>query len=116
MKLGISTIEQLVITDAAGPDPIRVMIENYDLGQGRITITVWGRAWTAAWFAMAGASVEVFFANAGPDYILSNMVNSMAPTLKRNKKHDDAYLTRIIIATQEGLRRYTRHKIHGAPL
>ncbi len=116
MKLGLTTIQQLTITDVDGLDPIRVMIENYEPGQGRITITCYGRAWTAAWFAMSGASVEVFFANAGPDYIIGNLVCHMAPTLKRDRKHEETYLTRIIVATQEALRRYTRHQIHGTPL
>lgn len=113
MKLTASTIQQLLIEDVPGLDPVRVVWENYQPGQGRITVTCYGRAWTAAWFAMAGASIEVFFADAGPDYILSNMVSHMAPGLKAHKKHDEAYLTRIIVAVQEALRRHTRMQLHG---
>lgn len=116
MNIVQGTITQLTISDAPRLDPIRVMIENYVPGQGRITITCYGRAWTAAWFGMSGASVEVFFANAGTGYIIGNLVSNMAPGLKRYQKHDDEYLTRIVVAVQEALRRYTRHQIHGVPL
>lgn len=104
MNITATTIKQLLIDGVPGLDPVRVMVENYEPGQGRITITCWGRAWTAAWFAMSGKSIEQFVAEAYPDYVLSNMKSAMAPGLKRNQKHDDAYLIRIIVAVQEALR------------
>ena len=115
MKITASTIQQLLIEDLPGLDPVRVVWENYNLGQGRITVTCYGRAWTTAWFAMGQSTIEQFFIFASPDYILSNMATYMAPGLKANKKHDEAYLTRIIIAVQEALRRHTREQIHGIP-
>ncbi|ECD3753445.1 hypothetical protein E0S44_14755 [Salmonella enterica subsp. enterica serovar Orion] len=47
-----------IITGAERLDPVRVMIENYEPGKGRITITCYGKAWTAAWFAMGGDTVQ----------------------------------------------------------
>lgn len=104
MIITTTTIKQLVITDAPRLDPIRVMLENYEPGQGRITVTCWGRAWTAAWFAMSGRSIEQFVAEAYPEYVLDNMKSNMAPGLKRDQKREDAYLIRIIVAVQEALR------------
>ena len=100
MKVTTSTIKQLLIENAPSLDPIRVMLENYNLGQGRITVTCYGRAWTAAWFAMGNETIEQFIASSGTDYILGNMVSHMTPGLKANKKHEEVYLTRIIDAVK----------------
>lgn len=53
MSVTVEKIDVLsfVITGAERLDPVRVMIENYEPGKGRITITCYGKAWTAAWFA-----------------------------------------------------------------
>lgn len=113
MKITTNIIQQLMIDDVAGLDPVRVMWEDYQPGQGRITITCYGRAWTTAWFAMAGAEIRVFFMSASPEYVLSNLVGNMAPGLKRNQRSDEAYLLRIIIAVQEAFRRQVREELHG---
>lgn len=57
MSVTVEKIDVLsfVITGAERLDPVRVMIENYEPGKGRITITCYGKAWTAAWFAILAA-------------------------------------------------------------
>ena len=52
MKIEKIDVLSFVLTDLERLDPVRVMIENYEPGKGRITITCYGKAWTAAWFAM----------------------------------------------------------------
>ena len=54
MSVTVEKIDVLsfVITGAERLDPVRVMIENYEPGKGRITITCYGKAWTAAWAVM----------------------------------------------------------------
>lgn len=60
----------LVITGAERLDPVRVMIENYEPGKGRITITCYGKAWTAAWFAMGGDDVQTFIKRVSNEYLI----------------------------------------------
>lgn len=112
MLTSASTTKQLTITDAPDLDPIRVYLENYDPGQGRITITCYGRAWTAAWFAMRGKTIEQFFESCGADYLIGNLTNQLHQGLARNRKSDESYLLRIICAVQEGLRQH--HAVEAA--
>ncbi|MGR4048641.1 hypothetical protein [Kosakonia cowanii] len=51
-------------------DPVKVMIENYEPGKGRITITCYGKAWTGAWFAMGGDTVQKFLKRVSNDYLI----------------------------------------------
>jgi hypothetical protein len=104
MKVEVSQIKQLLISGVPGLDPVRVTVENYQPGQGRMTITCWGRAWTAAWFGMSGKTIEQFVTEAHPEYVLSNLTVNMAATLKRYKRHEDDYLIRIIKAVQGAFR------------
>lgn len=46
MKVERMDVMAFTITDVDRLDPIRVMIENYEPGKGRITITCFGKAWT----------------------------------------------------------------------
>ena len=58
MKVEKIDVLSFVLTDLERLDPVRVMIENYEPGKGRITIICYGKAWTAAWFAMGGDDVR----------------------------------------------------------
>ena len=60
MKVEKSDVLALTISDVERLDPVRVMIENYEPGKGRITVTCFGKAWTGAWFAMGGDTVQEF--------------------------------------------------------
>lgn len=58
------------VTGAECLDPVRVMIENYEPGKGCITITCYGKAWTGAWFAMGGDSVQEFIKRVSNEYLI----------------------------------------------
>ncbi|MCU3615930.1 hypothetical protein N8V88_23150, partial [Enterobacter hormaechei subsp. oharae] len=60
MKVEKSDVLAFTISDVERLDPVRVMIENYEPGKGRITITCFDKAWTGAWFAMGGDTVQDF--------------------------------------------------------
>lgn len=60
MKVEKSDVLAFTISDVERLDPVRVMIENYEPGKGRITVTCFGKAWTGAWFAMGGDTVQEF--------------------------------------------------------
>lgn len=78
MKVTTSTIQQLLITDVPNLDPIRVMIENFEPGQGMITITCYGESWSNYWGAMGGGStIEVFFTRASANYLAGKLGNGI---------------------------------------
>jgi hypothetical protein len=99
-ELEAKTITMLVLTGMNRLDPIRVMTEDYEPGKGRITITCYGRAWTAYWGGMSGKTVSQFFTSCDACYLLGNLSNGL-----KNTKAEDAYLIRIIEAVQAGLRK-----------
>ena len=79
MKITETKVQSLEITGVERLDPVRVVIENYEPGKGRITITCYGKAWTAAWFAMGGDTVQAFFIRVSNDYLIgcfAPMMNS----------------------------------------
>ncbi|MBV0620760.1 hypothetical protein KTO46_19645 [Klebsiella pneumoniae] len=70
MKVEKSDVVAFTISDVERLDPVRVMIENYEPGKGRITVTCFGKACTGAWFAMGGDSVQEFIKRVSNDYLI----------------------------------------------
>ncbi|QJT78208.1 hypothetical protein [Citrobacter freundii] len=70
MKVEKLDVLSFVLTHLERLDPVRVMIENYEPGKGRVTITCYGKAWTAAWFAMGGDDVQTFIKRVSNDYLI----------------------------------------------
>ena len=70
MKVEKSDVLAFTISDVERLDPVRVMIENYEPGKGRITITCFGKAWTGAWFAMGGDTVQEFIKRVSNEYLI----------------------------------------------
>ena len=70
MKVEKSDVLAFTISDVERLDPVRVMIENYEPGKGRITVTCFGKAWTGAWFAMGGDTVQEFIKRVSNDYLI----------------------------------------------
>ncbi|HEJ0157914.1 TPA: hypothetical protein SLO89_004301 [Klebsiella pneumoniae] len=70
MKVEKIDVLSFMLTDLERLDPVRVMIENYEPGKGRVTITCYGKAWTAAWFAMGGDDVQTFIKRVSNDYLI----------------------------------------------
>ena len=53
-------------------DEITVYLEDYDPGQGKITITCYGKSWTAFWGSM-GETIEKFFLRVDNGYLSKNL-------------------------------------------
>ncbi|EEM9676033.1 hypothetical protein GI383_19540 [Salmonella enterica] len=70
-----------IITGAERLDQVRVMIENYEPGKGRITITCFGKAWTGAWFAMGGDTVQEFIKRVSNEYLIGYFDPQMRSTV-----------------------------------
>lgn len=80
MKISKSTVEKLVITDAQMPeglgtlDPITVFAEDYGPGQGKITITCFGEAWSHYWSHMGEKTkLAEFFRKCDEDYLAGKL-------------------------------------------
>jgi len=71
MNITHSTIEQIVITDIARLDPVKVMIENIKPGVGNITITCFGKSWTSFWGSMSDRSIQEFFVDCNDSYLVN---------------------------------------------
>lgn len=106
MKLTTKTTKMLLIENIMKPpyrlDPIRVITENFEPGQGRIIITCYDTAWVAYWGAMGNKRVEEFFVSCNPEYLADNLIRSSRMC---QNKHAYAYLVRIAQAVQEALRK-----------
>ena len=85
MKVEKLDVLSFVLTDLERLDPVRVMIENYEPGKGRVTITCYGKAWTAAWFAMGGDDVQTFIKRMSNDYL----IGCLAPQLRSTVDDDN---------------------------
>lgn len=100
MKIKALTVKAFEISDLRAYDPIRVYIENYEPGKGRITISCYDAAWVGYWGAMAGRTIEQFFIDCDAGYLSGNL--SSASSLRSGEGHR-AYLIRIIFAVQQAL-------------
>ena len=96
-----STVTRIEITEAPRLDPIRVYIENYEPGKGRITISCYDAAWVGYWGGMSGDTIEAFFCRCHAEYLSGNL---LSPSGLRQGKNHTAYLIRIIEAVQQALR------------
>lgn len=101
MKITKKPLEMLVIEDLPNLDPVRVVLENFEPGKGRIIIVCYDAAWVGYWGAMGGDTVQDFFIRCDAGYLSQNL--SSAAGLSRDKRHQ-LYLIRIIEAVQAALR------------
>ena len=85
MKITETKVQSLEINEVESLDPIRVMAENYEPGQGRITITCYGKAWTSAWFAMGGDTVQQFLIRVSNDYL----IGCLSPMMRSEVEDDN---------------------------
>ena len=95
---GVGAVTRLYIEDAQSLDPITVLLEDFQIGVGRITIICWGEVWTSFWGAMSGQSVAVFFMYGNREYLVDRLLNG-----QRGTKAKKAYLFRIVDAVKAAL-------------
>lgn len=103
MNITTSTVQQFLISDVTGLDPIRVLIEDLAPGKGLLTVCcyhdAWAMAFTGYWGAMADRTLVQFLVDCDPDYIAGNLEWALPKTRKQTK-----YLIRIVVAMQAALR------------
>jgi hypothetical protein len=98
MKISPLNITTFEITEVHALDPIRVFMQDFGKGQGRLIIECYGRAWSNFWSAM-GTDLRTFLLAADADYIENALQYGQNP-----KKMDREYLQRIVKALQAALR------------
>jgi hypothetical protein len=101
MIVNQSTVTRLEITELQKLDPIRVYIEDYEPGKGRITISCYDGAWVGYWGGMGKRTLSQFFTCCDAEYLAGNL--GCASTLRQNES-SRKYLIRIIEAVQQALK------------
>lgn len=86
-----------IISGVERLDPVRVMIENYEPGRGRITVTCSGKAWTGSWFAMGGDSVQEFIKRVSNGYLIGYFDPGMESTVDDDNDANLAFVKTEII-------------------
>lgn len=89
------------VTGAERLDPVRVMIENYEPGKGRITVTCYGRAWTGAWFAMGGDTVQDFIKRVSNDYLIGCLAPRLESTIDDDNEANLNFVKQQIIKLRQ---------------
>ncbi|ELY3455769.1 hypothetical protein SMY44_000323 [Cronobacter sakazakii] len=97
MKVEKSNVLAFTISDVERLDPVRVMIENYEPGKGRITITCYGKAWTGAWFAMGDDSVQEFIKRVSNQYLIGYFDPQLQSTVDDDNEANLAFVKSEII-------------------
>lgn len=71
LRITKSVVTKILIEGADRLDPITVFLEDIKDGVGKITVSCFGRSWTAGWSAMGkGCTVSEFFCDANSQYII----------------------------------------------
>ncbi len=97
MKIQKMDVLAFTLTEVERLDPVRVMIENYEPGKGRITITCHGKAWTGAWFAMGGDSVQDFIKRVSNEYLIGYFDPQLQSTVDDDNDANLAFVKGEII-------------------
>lgn len=74
MQIEESTVTKLTIRDVPNLDPVAVIVEDFGPGQGKITITCFGEAWSHYWSHMGeNTTLADFFCKCDEGYIAGKL-------------------------------------------
>lgn len=100
MNITKSTVEKIIITGAerfpgcGSLDPISVIVEDFGPGQGKITITCFGEAWSHYWSHMGETNkLMQFFTQCDNDYIVGKLKTGISHEID---DEDDDRLTELL--------------------
>lgn len=80
LKVERSTVTKLVITGAKNLDRITVFLEDLAANRGKITVSCWGKSWTAYWGGMwDGLNIGQFFCELSTSYIIGYFDQDLRP-------------------------------------
>lgn len=73
MKIECTQVTKLVLSELDRLDPVAVIAEDIGPRQGKITITCYGKSWTAYWGGMGNSTISDFFCSCDEHYIAKNL-------------------------------------------
>ena len=85
MKITESQVRKLTLTDIDSLDPVSVFLEDFGVGQGRVTIECFGDAWSYYWGAMGDSNLIEFLKDANADYISNKLFNGQKRVVDYDK-------------------------------
>lgn len=97
MEIEISQSIKMRLSGLECLDPIEVLVDNYEPGKGKITITCYGKAWTASWFAMSGQTISQFFRRCGNDYLIGYLSPQLEKQIDGDNDDNIIFVKREII-------------------
>lgn len=81
MHVETGTVRVVKISGVPNLDLISVTLEDFDAGQGKISIDVWGTAWSAYWGAMGKQhTISSFFQKCSAGYLIGKLSTGLEPT------------------------------------
>lgn len=102
MRIETGTVRRIKIFDAPGLDPISVTLEDYEAGQGKIGIDVYGTAWSNYWGAMGKQhTISTFFQKCSASYLIGKLATGIEGTRFSNEALI-ALAKKTIIARRRG--------------
>lgn len=81
MKIKISTVIKLLLTDLDRLDPVTVIAENFEPGQGKITIECYGKPWSAYWGSMGTSTIHEFICSADNGYLIGKLSPNLSSSI-----------------------------------
>lgn len=90
MKYIKTQVTKILFTDLANLDTVSVFLEDFEKGKGKITITCFGKAWTAYWGGMSKFTISEFFCTCDQHYIAKNMSTIKSEIFDINAIRDEA--------------------------
>jgi hypothetical protein len=102
MNEQVGTIDALYICNpGSGLDPITVFWQSFKPGQGIVTITCSGSAWTAGFWAMPEDTIQKFFNSAGVGYLTNKLTPTHLSFNQTQTKRQDDLVGRIVKTIKE---------------
>lgn len=77
MKLEVSSVTKLRLTELEKLDPVTVILEDMGPGRGKIIIESFGQSWASFWPAMGSRSIAQFFVSCDQHYLAGNLAGSI---------------------------------------
>ena len=74
MKITKKSLTKLLLTELDNLDPVSVIVENFELGRGKIIIECFGESWASTWGAIGlDRNISQFFCDCSNDYLIKNL-------------------------------------------
>jgi hypothetical protein len=90
MRVETSTVTKLTISEIVGLDPVCVILENFGPSRGQITVSCYGKSWTAFFGGCGDDGIASFIASVSADYLADKMHHGAREEWYMDKAKDDA--------------------------